>query len=302
MLIKSGDVNAPEDQRPSDFEEEVASRFVQETQFALFHHCRSLSLKAEFLAKNQSFENALVVVEDIKLIYNPALHSKAIADEYSLDHAGNIVSMSALWLYHLDRPDEALVVCNYVIDTILPVYGENDLLGLTLLLLPIIKVLLKTQGCEGARRGRELYDRHIFKPGGNRGGFAKPVMRPLMILLTCSSTAVSSDDNNQEYDGMDDDISWVLNGEDKIDDWGDTVMMKTISWGPTTILCEACLYLAKRLGSGEKHRALLEEGIRLSKLAEPKMKDSERNGITLPIAYPSHAQVYSELRYLSVPV
>ena len=34
--------------------------------------------------------------------------------------------------------------------------------------------------------------------------------------------------------------------------------------------------MAKRLDSGnEKQRALLEEGIRLSKLAEPKMKDNE---------------------------
>ena len=263
-------------------------------------------MKAEFLAKNQSFEEALDVVEEIKLIYDASLHSKTIADEYSLDHAGNTISLSALWLYHLDRPEEALVVCNIVIDTILAEYNEKDLLNLTLLLLPIIKVLIKTEGSLGAKRARELYNKHVNKPGGSANGFFKPVMRPLMILLTCCSYVY--DDSGgcsiQGYDGIDDDIEWVLNGEEKINDWGDTVFIQTINWSPSCILSEACLYLAKFLGSGggeEKQRALLDEGIRVAKVAEAKMKDSEGN-IMLPIAYSSHAMVFSELKSLSVPV
>lgn len=188
--MKSGDVHAPNDMSLSEFEADVSRRFVKETQFVLYHHCRSLSLKAEFCGKNKDFDRALVIVDDIKLIYNPALHSKTIADDYSLDHAGNIISMSALWLLYLERQEEALVVCNSVIHTILPEFGEKDLLGLTLLLVPIIKVMLKTQGNEGASRARELYEKHVVKPGSNKESHAKSVMRPLMILLTCCSTDI----------------------------------------------------------------------------------------------------------------
>ena len=95
------------------------------------------------------------------------------------------------------------------------------------------------------------------------------MMRPLMILLTCCCTDIESD-----FLGMEDDNEWILNGEKKIVDWTDTVFTKTVNWSIHSILAEACL--AKRLDSGnEKQRALLEEGIRLSKLAEPKMKDNE---------------------------
>lgn len=304
VLLKSGDVDAPTDQSSAEFEQDIASKFVNETQFALFHHCRSLAMKAEFLANDQSFESAIDIVEQIKLIYDPAIHSKTIAEEYSLDHAGNIISMSALWLYHLNRQEDALVVCDKVIDTILPEYCEKDFLNLTLLLLPIIKVLIMAQGCDGAKRSRELYDKHVYKPGGNTKGFATPVMRPLMILLSCCIHASDYDNDSKgvNYDGIDDDIDWVLNGEDKINEFGDTVMTKTISWSPTNITAEACLYLSKSLGSGEeKQRALLEEGIRLCKVATAKMKDSE-GSVTLPIAYAYHEKIFSELKSLSVPV
>jgi len=93
-----------------------------------------------------------------------------------------------------------------------------------------------------------------------------------------------------------------LNGEDNINEFGDTVMTKTISWSQYTITAEASLFLSKSLGSGEeKQRALLKEGIRLCKVADAKMKDSE-GSVTLPIAYAYHEKIFSELKSLSVPV
>jgi len=296
-LIKSGDVHAPNGMTLAEFQSDLSNRFMKETQFALYHHCRSLSLKADFCGLNQQFDEALGVIEEIKHIYNAPLHSKAIADEYSLDHPGIFISISALWLLYLERQEEALAVCNSVVDTILPEFDGKDLLGLTLLLVPIIKVLLKTQGCEGASRARELFQKHVFEPGRNKESHAKSVMQPLMVLLTCCSTDIESD-----FLGMEDDIEWILNGEEKIVDWTDTVFTKHANWNIYSILAEACLCLAKRLDSGnEKQRALLEEGIRLSELAEPKMKNNEGD-VTLPIAYSFHVDVLSELKCLIVPV
>ena len=60
-----------------------------------------------------------------------------------------------------------------------------------------------------------------------------------------------------------------------------------------SLLDEVCLGLAN--SGNEKQSALIEEGLRLSSLAESKMKDKEGN-VTNPIAYKSHDRTYSKLR------
>lgn len=54
-LIAAGDANAPDNQTPADFENDLVSKFLHETRFQLFHNCRSLSLKADVLARYGDF-------------------------------------------------------------------------------------------------------------------------------------------------------------------------------------------------------------------------------------------------------
>mmetsp|Transcript_3250 Transcript_3250/g.6129 ORF Transcript_3250/g.6129 Transcript_3250/m.6129 type:complete len:307 (-) Transcript_3250:52-972(-) len=304
VLFKSGEVIAPEHQDDAEFEDEVAARFVTETQFQLFHYCRALALKAEFLARHEQFDKALLAVEDLKMVYNPALHSKVIADEYALDHAANVIALSVQWLHYFNRDDEALLSCNNIIKYILPVIGKEDFLGFTLLLLPTMQYLTKTQGQAGAIRSRELYHQHVAGPlstGEKKNSHAKSIMRQVMILLQCCSSANYAEGKLVEYEGMDDDIAWILDGEEKVLDWTDTLYTNTINWNMFSLLADVCLHLARRVGGEDQRRRLIEEGLRLSRLAEPKMRDDDGN-ITNPIGYSLHIRIYSEIESLNVKV
>ena len=127
---------------------------------------------------------------------------------------------------------------------------------------------------------------------------AKPMVRPLTILLTCCSSAFDSCNIRipTKYDGIEDDITWVLNGEEKMLDMSDTILTRTLWWSFNSLIAEVCLHLAKRLDSGDDRQyALVEEGLRLSGLAEAKIKDNEGN-VTNDVSFESINRIHSELR------
>jgi hypothetical protein len=65
------------------FKEEgpVTISFLREAQFQQFHWCRAIAMRAVFLARSQDFDAALDLVEKLKSIYNPSLHSLVIMQE-----------------------------------------------------------------------------------------------------------------------------------------------------------------------------------------------------------------------------
>ena len=111
------------------------------------------------------------------------------------------------------------------------------------------------------------------------------VLRPVTILLHCSSKA-----------SIQDDIEWILSGEANIMDQNDTYTTNLIFLSIYSLFAEVCLHLAKQLEvDDEKQRPLIDEGLRLSSLADPKMKD-EGGNVTNPVAFESHSRIYSELQ------
>lgn len=62
------------------FEDDCASNFVEATQFLVYHYCRALAMKAVALARVQKFGDACSVLEKMKALYNPELHTAAIAE------------------------------------------------------------------------------------------------------------------------------------------------------------------------------------------------------------------------------
>lgn len=311
QLIKAGVAESPTKtlEQEMNFEDGIASNFVEETQYNLFHYCRSMSMLADMKARHQKFNDALTIVEDIKVMYNPKLHSLTIAESYGSDHCAVTVAMSAIWLHHLNRKEEALERCNEVIETILPeVSIAGSLLGITYLLAPVIQVL-RAQGPEGVIRARELYYEHVAKPfhsGIGRESHAKYFVRPLSIVLDCDSNA--SDTKNTPGMACDivrllneegNDIGWLLNGEEKIFDDFESSWTNTVNWSFYSLLAESCLHIAKRLDGCEgQKKALIEEGLRVSSLAESKMRDKDGN-VATPIAYSWHEQIYLELQGLN---
>jgi len=122
--------------------------------------------------------------------------------------------------------------------------------------------------------------------------------RPMTILLECCATANDLARNNGVYQGLEDDIEWILDTKMILPDPVDTSITSLQMWSFYSLLAEICLNLANRLSSSnEKRSALIEEGIRLSSLADPKMKDIDGNIIN-PVAYSPHSRIYSELQGL----
>lgn len=296
ILVKSGDISPPNpEQTPAEYEEDVAHKFVQETELHLYHHCRSLSLKADFLARNQKFDDALSAVEEMMVLYKPALHSKAISGEYAADHCGTVYSLSALWMYHLNRKDEALKRCDHIISWLLPAIDKGNMLNLALPLFPIVRVL-KAEGEEGVERARDLYSSYVssLTVRGTDMGWHKQNFRAISIILRCFSFA-----DPLEYDGIDDDVAWILSGAITIVDWEDTVFIHYFSCSMYLLFAEVCVCLATRLDNSDQRKTpLVEKGLSLSKQAEPKMRD-KGGSVTAPIAYSHHALVYSDLQSLS---
>ena len=122
------------------------------------------------------------------------------------------------------------------------------------------------------------------------------VHSPLTILLKCSSKAIDSNKNPVEYDGIEDDVEWILNGEANFTDQFDSYITNLISWNVYSLFAEVCLHLAKLLRvDDERQHALINEGLRFSSLADPKMKDIDGN-VTNPVAFESHSRIYIELK------
>ena len=72
--------NLPGNQSLADVESDCATNFAKESQFQVFHYCRALAMKAGALAKRQKFDDAFSVLEEMKALYDPELHTKAIMD------------------------------------------------------------------------------------------------------------------------------------------------------------------------------------------------------------------------------
>jgi hypothetical protein len=168
LLTNNGQVAPSTTQSLAEVKSGTSSNFVQETQSHLFHYCRALSMKVESLASSEKFDEAFALLDKMKLIYDPALHSKAIADAYGTDHCASMISASAMWYHRLNHTEEALVICDDVIERILPEVvktnvNNSNLLGLNYVMVGIIEPL-RAQDHMGARRARDLYNLHVVAP------------------------------------------------------------------------------------------------------------------------------------------
>lgn len=170
-LISAGianDSNLPDNQISSDLEIANASNFAKETQFQLLHYCRALAMQAGTFARMLEFNDAFAVLDKMKSLYDPALHSAATADTYGTDHSANMFATSALWHQHLNQTEQALSVCDDVIRLIIPEVGStntnnSNILGINQVIFPIIRVLM-AQGRVGADRAYALYNSHVVEP------------------------------------------------------------------------------------------------------------------------------------------
>jgi hypothetical protein len=282
-----------------EFDKSNSCKFVLEAQSQLFHYCRALAMEASALASNQQYHEAIAVVNKMKTIYDPSMHSTALEKEYATDKCAAAVAVCALYYQRVNLFEQAAEVCDDVITRILPeIEAANangiNWMNLTLFMIPLTQALRK-QGQDGAKRAWKLFNAHIFDPftsASNQTTHAKTYIRPLAIVLQCCSSIGT-------YDGIEEDGEWLLDsGGGEVSEGPDNYSTIVLGVSFFSLLSEACLHLAKRLNGDKRKRALIAEGLRFSSLAEPNMKD--KNGeVTNDIVFQAHAPIQAELGRLS---
>jgi len=283
-----------------EFEKTLSENFVKETQYQQYHQCRALALQADVMRRQGKYEDALSVIDEMKTIYNPHIHSRVLMKEYVSDHCAEIVAASTYWLHHYGRNDEALQLCDQVVDTMLPEIEATELVTKSTILTPICRTLAKQRQSGAAKKALELYRTHVSDPVALAGGKVHPAASMSMcdsimiVLKYCSS-------GGEAYDDLSTDIAHMLNRKDPV--FFETTCLAYFDAAWSTMCAEACLCLAKITGcnSQDESSDLIKEGLKCLEVSAKTLK-KEDGTIVNSIAHSYYSQILSELENLSAPV
>ncbi|KAL9184976.1 hypothetical protein ACHAXT_002753 [Thalassiosira profunda] len=299
-ILKSGRVfiESARNQSVPDLEMASCLNYLQEAKEAAFHLCRAMALQSSLLACKQSYEEAIKVLDAMKAIYDPALHSNLVARAYGSDHCATQIAVSALYYQYLGRSDLSAQICTNVIESILPEVEKTNSdggnwLGVVGLIMPLTQAM-RSQGLNGADRAQGIFSNHVLKSYSGGNNHARFFVRPLTILLKCCSSIGTNPDNTPKaYVGVEEDIDFMLDGATKIPAAYEYGCNSGLGMSPYSILSEICLLLTERCNHEEKKkRALVSEGISYSSLAKEAAQ-------MLPIASASHSPIDEALNALA---
>ncbi|KAL7436292.1 hypothetical protein ACHAXM_005115 [Skeletonema potamos] len=300
VIAKSMPYTPPNNKPREEFEETLAENFVKEACYQQYHQCRALAFQADILRRHGEYEGALLVINKMKSIYNPQLHSRAILKEYVTDSCSEIVAVSTFWLHHFGRNDEALRLCDELIETMLPEIEATELVTKLTLLTPICRVLANQRQTSTAKKALELFRKHVADPAAVAGNKAHPSVTtlapPIVIMLKCYSSG------GEAYADLNGDIAYMLNRKDP--DWTEMASVSYFDAAWSTMCAETCLCLAKITGCNnlqDKSSAIIKEGLKcLDKSAQTLVKKDGK--IVSQMAHSYYLQILSELENISAPV
>eukprot|EP00984_Skeletonema_dohrnii_P018145 scaffold8397_cov104-Skeletonema_dohrnii-CCMP3373.AAC.2 len=288
----------PNNMSHEEFELSMGENFVKETQYQQYHQCRALAFQADVMKRHGKYEAALSVIDVMKTIYDPQLHSRVLVKEYVSDHCLDLIAASTYWLHHYGRNDEALQLCDQVVDTMLPEIEATELVTKHLILIPICRTLAHQRQTSAAKKALELYRTHVFDPAALVGGKGHPALGmrvPLMIVLKCCSSG------GEAYTDLSTDVVYMLNRNDPV--WFEISYLSYVDAAWSTLCAEACLCLAKMTGciSHDESSALIKEGLKCLEVSANTL-EKENGTIVNRIAHSYYSQILSELENLSAPV
>ncbi len=300
-IAKITSYSPPNNMPREDFELSLAKNFVKETRHQLYHQCRALAYQADVLRRHGNHEDALLVVGEMNSIYEPQLHSRAIMKEYVSDHCIDMLAASTYWLYHLGRNNEALQLCDKVIETMLPEIEATELVSKFHILFPICRTLTSNGGCSNAEKAFQLFRTHVADPAESAGDNLHPVVKlswPIMVIfLKCCMSICDGD----VYSNSDADMAYMLNREDN-PAWFETGFLSVFDAAWSTTCAATCLLLAKIAchNSHDKSSALINEGLKCLKVSANTL-EKEDGTIVNRIAHSYYSQILAEMESFSVP-
>ncbi|KAL3918405.1 MAG: hypothetical protein SGILL_004251, partial [Bacillariaceae sp.] len=105
------------------------------------HLARALAMRAQYLAEHGHFEKALEDFKNLQSIYKSKEHSPVQCMQYGKDYVMDAFSQSVLWLFLVDKQDEAVQQGLFVLRNHLPLQNPRDVDRILSLLLPTVLVL-----------------------------------------------------------------------------------------------------------------------------------------------------------------
>ncbi len=299
VIAKMVGYTPPNNMTYEDFETTLAENFVKETHYQQYHQCRALAFQADIMKRHCKYEEALLVIDKLISVYDPQLHSRVLVKEYVSDPCIEIIAMSTVWLHHYGHNDQALRLCDQVINTMLPEIAATELVTKLVALIPICRTLANQGQTSTAKKALELLRCHVADPAALAGSKAHPslVIRvPIMIILKCRSSG------GEAYADVNSDVALMLNRKDPSLIEVASLSYFDAAW--STLCAEACLRLAKITGCNSQEASeseLIKECLECLEISANTLRNKDGT-IVNSMAHSCYSQILSELENLNAPV
>jgi tetratricopeptide (TPR) repeat protein len=290
-IAKAAPYKPPNNQPRDEFEKALSENFVKATNHQQYHHCIALALRADVKRRQGRYEDAIVVIEEIKSIYDPKLHSRAICKEYSVDHCIAQIAVTSNWLYHVGRKEEALKLCEEVIEALPEMIGAGAVGSKFFMLVPICHVLKE----QYPTKALNLFRDHVAKPaeegGSKRFPFIVALSPAIMIILKCLSLSSGGD----MYDDLKQDIAFMLT--QKYPPILDYISICYFELAMATLHAEACVLLIGLCENAQDKSTLVEKGVQYLEASEQNITN-DNGAIVSAVAHSYHINIERQLRIL----
>jgi tetratricopeptide (TPR) repeat protein len=186
FLMKYGELVDPSE--IVDYEHNLVSSFVEETRLTgnPVHYSRALAMQAEFFSRQGQYEDALFCHERLKRVYIVEKHSGLVVEAYATDRCAQNYGNASNCLYRLGRVEEALKVCDVILDELMPQMDLRNLHNSLIMIYPTLWIF-KNQNMP--ERSLSALKKFVFEPRheiwGDKGKTPCLCMfQPLEILFS----------------------------------------------------------------------------------------------------------------------
>ncbi len=169
------------------YEQNLVMNYVAETKSHgdPVHYSRALAMQGEFFSRQGQYEEALKCHERLKRVYDVKKHSALVVDFYSTDRSSQNYGNGANCLFRLGRTEEALKVCDFILDNLMPQMDLKNVHNSMIMIYPTLWVL-KNQNMP--ERALDALEKFVFKPFdiyfGDKGKtFSLVMFKPLSTLF-----------------------------------------------------------------------------------------------------------------------
>ena len=264
FLLKLGGLVPVE--KVKDYEHDLVANFVEETRIHQdpVHYSRSLAMQGEFYCRQGRYSDALYCHERLKRVYDVKKHSALVVASYNSDRSAQNFSLSANCLYRMGRVKEALLLCDKVLDIILPQMDLKNVHNSVILIYPLLWIMKNEKM---SKKAADSFEKFVTDPFylhyGNDGKTATlPFFKPIKVLFTISMFLEG------DLDQLDKElITWAL--EEKSLRIAKTLNNAMVGYGRcgASIGSEICLLLSKQTDDQGAREKLVKKGWNLVKEA-----------------------------------